>query len=280
MFSVSLCRRTANGSRGGTLWHEVFVWDAETYKRVWKHREDSRDTKGYNDIYAVDFSLDSTKLVSGSWKRTATIWDVTSGKKIRTLPHVQGLIAAKFSPDGDRIVTATSQLVQVWDSKDGHLLVDTPVTVTSRYNNGLRWFNNHIFVVSNNKIKQLDASTGSIIFEWPVPNSDLHSCIAVLRDGGFIAYSSSRSVSFWDISTHLQIGIVKHTEDIHSIVLSPGDRSLAVGGENGTITIKSLPRITVSMVRFWLIDSAYDSPLVFQTGFLPVVLSTPDITGT
>ena len=228
---------------GGTLWGEVSVWDAETYETVWQHRED------YGNINAIDFSPDSTNLVLGSWNGTATIWDVARGEKLRTLRHKQGLRAAKFSSDGNRIATATYHgSVQVWDSKDGHLLVDIPVTVTSRYNNGLLWFNDHIFVVSGSKIKQLDASTGSTVYEWPVPNSDVHSCITIPRHGKFIAYSASHSVTFWDTSTHLQIGLVKHTEGIHPFSLSPGDRTLAIGGENETITIKSLSRITVSIV--------------------------------
>ena len=227
---------------GGTYWREVLVWDAETYERVWQQEE------GYaGEILAVDFSLDSTKLVSGSLNRTATIWDVASGEKIQTLRHKQGLIAAKFSSDGDRIATATYKgSVRVWDSINGHLLVDIPVTVTPWYNHGLLWFNNHIFVVSGGKIKQLDASTGSTVSEWQVPNGDLNSCIAILRHGKFIAYSTSRSVTFWDTSTHLQIDLVEHIEDICSIALSPDNRSLAIGGCYGTIITEGLSHITVS----------------------------------
>ena len=229
---------------GGTFWGEVFVWDAETYETVWKHCED------YNNISAVDFSPDSTKLVSGSWNGPATIRDVARGEKIRTLQHKEWVTAAKFSSNGDRIVTATHGSVQVWNSKDGHLLVDIPVTVSSGYNNGLVWFNNHIFVVFDNTITQLDASTGSTVSEWPVPDSDVYSCscIAIPRHGKFIVYSTRRSVTFWDTSTHMQIGLVEHTEHIRSISLSPGDRSLAIGGEHGTITIKSQSRPTVSIV--------------------------------
>ena len=112
---------------GGTWDGDVFVWDgAETYETVWKHEED-------HGTSAVDFSSDSTTLVSGFSNWTAKIWDVVSGKKLRTLRHDRSVIAAKFSSDGSRIATATYKgSVRVWDSIDGHLLVDIPVTVTSR----------------------------------------------------------------------------------------------------------------------------------------------------
>ena len=236
-----VCLAVSNDGKwiaGGTLRGEVVVWDAETYETVWKDWEDSLTIK------AVDFSLDSTKLVSGSWNGTATIWDVASGDEI--YHHKQSVIAAKFSSDGNRIATATYYSVHVWNSKDGHLLVDIPMTKPSSSKNGLRWFNNHIFVVSGSKIKQLDASTGSTIYEWSVPSSTYYSCIAIPRYGKFIAYSTNRSVTFWDSSTHLQIGLVEHIEDIRSIALSPDNSSLAIGGCYETIITKGQSHIVVS----------------------------------
>ena len=233
---------------GGRFCGDVFVWDAETYKRVWDYWEDS-------SIEALDFSSDSTKFVSGSWDGTATVWDVASGEKIWTLQHKRPAVTAvKFSSDGDRIATAIykgSVRVSGCGCNNGQLLVDIPATVTCWQNNGLRWFNNHIFVVSDNKIEQLDPSTGSIVSEWAVPNSNYYSCIAIPRDGEFIACSTSRSVTFWDLSTHWQIDIIEYTEDICSIALSPDNRSLAIGGGYGTIITKDLSHIIVSTYPDW-----------------------------
>ena len=167
-------------------------------------------------------------------------------KKIWTLRHAQFVIAAKFSSDGDRLATATYEgSVRVSDNH-GHLLVDIPVTVTPWHNNGLLWFNNHIFVIFDNTIKRLDASTGSTVSEWPVPNSNIHLCVVIPRHGKFIACSTSRSITFWDMSTHLQIGLVEHTENICSIALFPDNRSLVIGGETGTLVIGSLFHFIVS----------------------------------
>ena len=73
----------------------VFVGDVETHQIVWTQWEGSKD------MSAVDFSPDSTKLVSGSSDCTAIIWDVTSGGTVRRLRHESPVIAAKYSPDGD-----------------------------------------------------------------------------------------------------------------------------------------------------------------------------------
>ncbi|KAN0078203.1 hypothetical protein V8E55_010260 [Tylopilus felleus] len=257
-----LCLAVSNNGKwiaGGT-WHGYVsgVWDAETYETVWKRKED------YLDIYAVDFSPDSTKLVSASWNWTATIWDVASGEKIHKLlvsnqthldrkppetktsghetnklQHKQAVVAAKFSSDGNRIATATYQSIHVWDIH-GQLLVVIPVTVTPWYNTSLLWFNDQIFVVSGSTIKQLDASTGSTVSAWLVPNSDFHSCIAIPRHGNFITCSTSCFVTLWDTSTHLQISLIEHAENICSIELSPDNMSLAIGGSHGTIITDGL----------------------------------------
>ena len=178
----------------GTAYGDVIVWDAKTHKKVSSHSE------GRSDINGVDFSPDSTRLVSASGNGTASIWDVETCKRVQTLAHrlahprefewLCRVNAAKYSPQGDRIATATLDSVVVWDTNDGRLLVNIKVTVTPWYNTGLLWFNNNLFVVSDGKIKQIEASTGSAVSEWPVPDSNEFSCIALPGLGESIAYST------------------------------------------------------------------------------------------
>ncbi|KAF8129771.1 hypothetical protein EV363DRAFT_1336453 [Boletus edulis] len=217
---------------GTYLGNELLLWNATTFKQVLKHKD-------RNYISAVDFSPDSTRLVSAS-DNTATI-------RIQTLCHQGDVFAAKYSPQGDRIATATANNVQVWDSSDGSLLVEIPVGVKPYYNTGLVWFNNHLFVVSKDTIKQLDASTGSPVAEWQVPDSNEFSCIALPKYGQFIAYSTKDTVTFWCTSTRSQLAVVQHSQEIRTIAFSPDDRFLAIGGQHGKIGIQSLSRIINSI---------------------------------
>ena len=226
----------------GTIWGDVIMWDAKTFEKVFSHRE------GNYTILGIDFSLDSTRLVRAVGNSTATIFDVATRRKVHTLDHEPYAIAAKYSPQGDRIATATEKSVQVWDSNDGRLLVHIRVRVTPHYNRGLLWCGNHLFVVSDSTIKKFEASTGSTVSEWPVPNTTDSSCIALPKHGEFIAYSTDDTVTFWDTSTHTQLGLIQHTQPIRSIGLSPDDRSLIIGGDGGKITVRSLSPITVGIV--------------------------------
>ena len=221
----------------GTL-KELLVCNAETYEEVIKHEEGVC-------VRAVDFSPDSTRLVAGTDNKTAIVWDLATGKQVQTLRHERYVILAKYSPRGDRIATATFDgPVRVWDSNDGRLLVDIKVNATPCFNAGLLWSSNHIFVVADEKIKEFNASTGSKVSEWPVPDTNWDSCIALPKHKQFIAFSAKRTVTFWDTSAHNRpLFTLQHPKDILSIAFSPDDRIFAIGG-GGKITLS--PVSTVS----------------------------------
>ena len=221
----------------GTFGGQMIVWDAQTQETVFAHKE------GVSDIRAVDFSPDSTRLVTASLNGTASVWDIaTCERVVGPLRHESWAIAAKYSSQGDRIATATHdhKSVRVYDADDGRLLVDIPVKVTSWYNTGLLWSKEHLLNVSGSVIREIDASTGSEVSEWLAPDNDRFACIDLSHHGEFIAYSAHRTVTFWDTSTHTQLGLIQHPQDIRSIALSPDDRFLAIGGEDGKITIEYL----------------------------------------
>ena len=231
----------------GMAMGDVHLWDANTYKQVFVRREDSSDVNG------VDFSPDSTRLVAASKSGTATIWEIATRKQVQTLRHGDAVFAAKYSPKGDRIATATRHSVRVYDSNGGRLLVDINVVVTPWYNTGLVWFIDNLLVVSDGKIKQFEASTGLAVAEWPVPDADRFSCIALPKHGEFIACSTGRTVTFLDTVTHIQLSFIQHPQNIHSIALSPDDRFLAIAGEDGKTTINNLSCVTVCMVSCWVV---------------------------
>ena len=243
----------------GTLLGELFVWDAKTHKQVFKHEEDFA-------INGVDFSPDSSRLVTASDNETASTWDIPTHQRVQTLDHKSPLRAAKFSPLGDRIATASLDSTRVWDSKDGRLLVDIKVGVTPYYNSGLLWSNNRLIAISYGKIKEIDASTGLVVSQWPLAENDGHSCIALPKHWRFIAYSAKRSVTFWDTSSHTKFDHIQHPQDIRSIALSPDDNFIAVGGKRGKIVLRRFSRIVVSVLCLWI--------MVYMNNFVvPIIQS-------
>ncbi|KAG8216032.1 hypothetical protein J3R82DRAFT_8028 [Butyriboletus roseoflavus] len=223
----------------GKSWGETTVWEfRQPFKEVFTH-----DDNGHT-VTSVDFSPDSTRLVTASGSRAALVWDVASRKVVvGPLEHQYWVIAAKFSPQGDRIATATllRDSVRVYNSLNGSLLADIPVKVTPYYNTGLLWpAGERIFIVSDNTIKQINASTKSVVPEWSVPADSNYSCIVSSKSGEPIIYSAGFTIMLCDSSTRTPHPLIELPQDAHSIALSPNSQFLAIGGGEGKISFKSI----------------------------------------
>ena len=228
----------------GTATGDLFVWNATTYQQAFTDRSVGHITCD------VDFSPDSTRLVaavsaSDNKSSSATIWDTAARRKMQSLNHDRPLLAAKYSPQRDRIATATEKLVRVWDSGDGRSLVDVKVQGAS--SRCLLWRKNHLFVgTDDGKIKQIDAATGSIVSEWLVPHTQWPH-IALPPHGKFIAHVAEKAITFWDTVTYTQLSFIRHTHDIYLTAYSSDGGLLAIASERKVI-VKDLSFVQSCLV--------------------------------
>ena len=227
----------------------VRIWDARTHAKV-------LDIKGHtSSVFAVDVSPDSTKLATGSCDKTACIWNITTGERlVGPLHHDDWIMAVRFSSIGDRIATATAaensadektaKSIRIYDSDNGQQLVlfDIPFMV-ARMMTSLAWTSDgrQLFAASYGLVKQFDTSSGSLLKEWSVPGGGRVGSLVLSRNQKFAVVTASKSLSFWDTSTHQQIGIViEHTSTVWWIALAPNDEQIATGEENGKVTLRNL----------------------------------------
>lgn len=81
--------------------------------------------KGHeNVIVGLAFSTDGSKLISGSFDKTARIWDVRSKRSLHVLKgHKDPIYAVSFSPNGKMAVTGSDDhTLRLWDSRTGRLI--------------------------------------------------------------------------------------------------------------------------------------------------------------
>jgi len=77
-----------------------------------------------NAVFSAAFSADAALVVTGSWDKTARVWDVSMGKEVAVLSGHDALVEdAAFSPDGARVVTASNdKTARLWDAKTGAVI--------------------------------------------------------------------------------------------------------------------------------------------------------------
>jgi len=85
---------------------EFFGIPINTYKS-WHYYVLADIFKGhFNTVYSVAISPDGQLLASGSWDDTIKIWNLGSGRLLRTLTgHSDWVRSVAFSPDGQTIVS-------------------------------------------------------------------------------------------------------------------------------------------------------------------------------
>ena len=86
---------------------------------------DCREAKTFrghsHGIWAVAFSPDGTTLASGGAERLVRMWDVETGRLLRSLRgHTHDIRAIVFTPDGQTLATASEdRTIRLWNGKTG-----------------------------------------------------------------------------------------------------------------------------------------------------------------
>ena len=228
----------------GTSRTGASVWDTELREKV-------IEVEGAENVYAVDVASDCTRFATGTGNRKVTIWSITTGERlVGPLEHGGYVRGVKFSPDGGRLATACSldSTIRIFNAHNGNQLISikNPVPGQNSFI-PIAWLmdgERFLTTATDSKIKLFNSSTGSQLVEWKIhDNDDNHVSIALDANNKFIASCAGRFVSFWDSSTHTQIGIniVEDTDKIRSIALSPDGSRLASGSnDSGRINIWDL----------------------------------------
>jgi WD40 repeat protein len=227
----------------------VLTGSVDGTARVWDVRpQGARDAatlpaqSGVQGAQVSDYSPDGKLLaVGGGGPTPASLWNPTTGKKLRNLAHDGDVFAAAFSPGGTRIVLSGYGAPVVVDTASGRPVLKLRHSGTG-FQPGAAWSPDGMLIAlglasAPSGAGLWDAHTGKLLRRFPDPAGA--SAVAFSPDGRLLAAGSfAGTVSIWDVASAQKRRTLPGSvgDSITDIAFSQ-DGKLATSSLNGTATI-------------------------------------------
>jgi len=162
-------------------------------------RERNRLETHSSSVRSVSFSPDGKTLASGNDDKTIKLWDITTGKEIRTLQgHSSWVWSVSFSPDGKTLASGSGdKTIKLWD------------------------------ITTGREILTLKGHSSSVL------------SVSFSPDGKTLASGSGdKTIKLWDITTGREILTLQgHSSWVWSVSFSPDGKTLASGSGDKTVIL-------------------------------------------
>ena len=211
-------------------------------------------------VFFASFSPDGSRIVTASADGTIRIWDALTGAQLQVLHknnsglksytdagHGEDLslmTSASFSPDGSRIVSASSdKTVRIWDVATGaqlNVLMGHTSTVYSAFFSldGSRI----VSASEDNTIRIWDASTGAQLKVLEGHMFGVSSALYAPGGSRIVSASGDNTIRIWDVETGGLLHVLKgHTSDVTSASFSPDGARIVSASSDNTIRIWDFP---------------------------------------
>lgn len=192
-------------------------------------------------VRSVAYSPDGRRIVTGSWDKTARIWDAATGREILQLRgHTDRVWSAAFSPDGKRVVTAShDKTARVWDAETGQQILLLSGHLDRVTSAAFSPDGRQIVTASYDKTARIwDARTGRQLLALS-GHTELVTCAVFSPDSRRIVTSShDKSARIWDVATGRQLLLLNgHTDWAMTAAFSPDGRRVVTGSFDKTARI-------------------------------------------
>jgi WD40 repeat protein len=189
-------------------------------------------------LYALAFSPDGGRLLTGSADGTAKIWDAQTGEELVTLKGHTGpnpaVYSLAFSADGKRVATGSAdRTVRIWAADSGQELLtirgfESPVIYAVRFSaDGKRVVTGD----ENGTVKVWDAEADQEALILRELRGELISAAFSPDDRHIITVGNDRNARLWNAATGQ--AVLTLTGKLFSEAFSPDARFLATGYEDG-----------------------------------------------
>jgi WD40 repeat protein len=180
------------------------------------------------------FSPNGEFAATGGSDNTVKIWHIHHRRLLRTLTgHESSIASVDFSSDGNRLLSADSSTIRIWDVSTGRSLQVIDAAVPRRAffaPDGRRVIAAIADTVHNDVINIWDASNGRLIRSLKLDAFNTDFAMSV--DGNLAATSRPDGISLWDLESGVRKFSFRTTYITQPIALSPDAKLIAAGGHD------------------------------------------------
>ncbi|MBW3585653.1 MAG: protein kinase [Cyanobacteria bacterium 0813] len=206
----------------------------------WKNAKVKNFAQHLDAVGSVAFSPDGLMLASGSKDKTIQIWDLATGKSLRTFAGDSSTVwSVAFDSNGTRLATGTGfWRVMLWDLKTGQVIRSLDHTA-SVWSVALSPDGQLVASGSGDKTTKIsDAATGRLIYNLP-DHTDFVYSVAFTPDGkSLVSASKDKKITIVDVATGALLKTIEgHGDPVRSVAISPDGKTIVSGSYDETIKI-------------------------------------------
>ena len=241
--------------------NQIFKWDIATNSPI-----QIVGGEKLNGFKHFDINDDETQVVTCSDDKTIKIWDLYSGKTLKTLAHHNHVVSSVcYSPNENYILSASADnKVVLYD-----LVANEIKYIFSSDNWPSAHFSSHgdsIFIISDNKIFIKETISGNDISEIKSYKGDFIVKYAFNNSGNVLAIADKEKVYLIDIIHDDIIGTFPGCKEITSMSFIKNDSILVTVFGNNSIAFWDLQEMKMTISTYLFGDNGHKIIHISQDG--------------